>query len=74
MNTDQAFREATFRVFGCPPGTYGAGVTELVESKNWKTQEDLGNNYIRYTGYAYGKGSYGNHKPETFKPCFPEWM
>ncbi|ETR71429.1 MAG: hypothetical protein OMM_02492 [Candidatus Magnetoglobus multicellularis str. Araruama] len=67
MDTDQAFREATFRVFGCPPGTYGAGVAELVESKNWKTQEDLGNNYIRYTGHAYGKGSYGNHKPETFK-------
>ncbi|MBU0991442.1 MAG: cobaltochelatase subunit CobN [Proteobacteria bacterium] len=67
MNADQAFREATFRVFGCPPGTYGAGVAELVESKNWKTQEDLGNNYIRYSGHAYGKGSYGSHKPDTFR-------
>jgi len=67
MDTDQAFREATFRIFGCPPGSYGAGVAELVESKKWKTQEDLGNNYIRYSGHAYGKGSYGNHKPETFR-------
>ncbi len=67
MDADQAFREATFRVFGCPPGTYGAGVSELVESKNWKTQEDLGNNYIRYSCHAYGNGSYGNHKPETFR-------
>ena len=64
---DQAFREATFRVFGCPPGTYGAGVKELVESKNWKTQEDLGNNYIRYTSHAYGEGSYGIQKPAVFR-------
>jgi len=67
MTHDQAFREATFRVFGCPPGTYGAGVSELVESKNWKTQEDLGNNYIRYSSHAYGEGSYGSKKPEAFR-------
>ena len=67
MDREQAMREATFRVFGCPPGTYGAGVSELVESKNWKTQEDLGNNYIRYTAHAYGKGSYGKQKPAAFR-------
>ena len=67
MDEDAAFREASFRVFGCPPGTYGAGVTELVESKNWETQEDLGNNYIRYSSHAYGKGSYGKQKPATFR-------
>lgn len=67
MDMEQAMREATFRVFGCPPGTYGAGVSELVESKNWKTQEDLGNNYIRYTAHAYGKGSYGKQKPAAFR-------
>ena len=67
MDADAAFREATFRVFGCPPGTYGAGVAELVESKNWETQEDLGNNYIRYSSHAYGRGSYGTQKPETFR-------
>ncbi|OPX36528.1 MAG: cobalamin biosynthesis protein CobN [Desulfobacteraceae bacterium 4484_190.1] len=67
MDEKDAFREATFRVFGCPPGTYGAGVAELVESKNWKTREDLGNNYIRYSAHAYGKGSYGNQKPASFR-------
>jgi cobaltochelatase CobN len=67
MNEEDAFREATFRVFGCPPGTYGAGVAELVESKNWETQEDLGNNYIRYSAHAYGKGSYGQHKAGAFR-------
>ncbi len=67
MNEDEAMREATFRVFSCPPGTYGAGVSELVESKNWETQEDLGESYIRYSAHAYGRGTYGTQKPETFK-------
>lgn len=67
MSEEDALREATFRVFGCPPGTYGAGVTELVESGNWENQEDLGNNYIRYTAHAYGKGSYGRQQPAAFR-------
>ncbi len=67
LSEDEAMREATFRVFGCPPGTYGAGVEELIESKNWKTQDDLAANYIRYSAHAYGKGSYGKQKPKTFK-------
>lgn len=67
MTEEDAFREATFRVFSCPPGTYGAGVAELVESKNWETQEDLGNNYIRYSSHAYGRGSYGQQKPDAYR-------
>ena len=67
MSRDEAMREASFRVFSCPPGTYGAGVSELVESKNWETKDDLGNNYIRYSAHAYGQGSYGKQKPEQFR-------
>jgi cobaltochelatase CobN len=67
MGEQEAWREATFRVFGCPPGTYGAGVSELVESKKWETKSDLGEIYIRYAGHAYGKGSYGLTRPETFR-------
>ncbi len=67
MSRDEAMREASFRVFSCPPGTYGAGVSELVETKNWKSKDDLGNNYIRYSAHAYGKGSYGKQKPEQFR-------
>lgn len=67
MDSAEAWREATFRVFGCPPGTYGAGVEELVESKNWETQEDLADNYIRYSAHAYGKGSYGQQRPAAFR-------
>ena len=67
MTEEEAWREATFRVFSCPPGTYGAGVKDLVETKNWKTQQDLGNAYIRYSSHVYGDGSYGKQKPAVFK-------
>ena len=66
-NENEAKRLATLRVFGCPPGTYGAGVAELIESKNWENQSDLGNNYIRYSSHAYGKGTYGIAVPEVMK-------
>jgi cobaltochelatase CobN len=67
LSDDEAWREATFRVFGCPPGTYGAGVEELVETKKWKTKEDLGEIYIHFSGHAYGKDSYGLTRPKNFR-------
>ncbi|MDR2198626.1 MAG: cobaltochelatase subunit CobN [Deltaproteobacteria bacterium] len=67
LKEGEAWREATFRIFGCPPGTYGAGVAELVESKKWEKREDLGEIYVRYSGHAYGKGSYGLVRPRSFR-------
>jgi cobaltochelatase CobN len=67
MSEEDAWRAATLRVFGCPPGTYGAGVAELVESKAWQTRKDLGDVYIRYSAHAYGKGMYGDQRPQTFR-------
>ena len=66
-NGKDAWRQATLRVFGCPPGTYGAGVAELVESKQWETRKDLGEIYIRYSAHAYGHGVYGTHTPQIFQ-------
>lgn len=64
---EDAWRMATLRVFGCPPGTYGAGVAELVESKQWKEQKDLGEAYIQYSSHAYGQGYYGKQVPKLFR-------
>jgi len=58
---------ATLRVFGCPPGTYGAGVAELVESRQWQSRDDLGEIYIRYSAHAYGQGSDGRARPGVFR-------
>ncbi|HOF88083.1 MAG TPA: cobaltochelatase subunit CobN, partial [Armatimonadota bacterium] len=67
LSEEEAWRLATLRVFGCPPGTYGAGVAELVEAKAWRTQADLGEAYIRYSAHAYGEGSYGEQRPRAFR-------
>mgnify|MGYP001188637810 FL=1 len=67
LDPEDAWRLATLRVFGCPPGTYGAGVAELVESKQWDTKEDLGEVYIRYSAHAYGRGDYGTQRPQVFR-------
>jgi cobaltochelatase CobN len=67
LSEEEAWRESTFRVFGCPPGTYAAGVKELVGSKQWQNQQDLGNAYIHFSGYAYGRGQYGLKRPENFR-------
>lgn len=67
VSEEDAWRLATLRVFGCPPGTYGAGVEELVESKQWKEQKDLGEAYIRYSSHAYGQGHYGTQTPKLFR-------
>ena len=34
-------RRARTRIFGSKPGTYGAGMLELIESGNWRSDEDL---------------------------------
>jgi cobaltochelatase CobN len=67
LGEKEAFREATFRLFGCPPGTYGAGVAELVESRKWRNASELGEIYVRYGGHAYGEGAYGLTRPQNFR-------
>ncbi|MDR0548826.1 MAG: cobaltochelatase subunit CobN, partial [Deltaproteobacteria bacterium] len=66
-SAEEAYREATFRIFGCPPGTYGAGVEELIETKTWRTQDDLAETYIRHSAHAYGQGSYGLTRPDNYR-------
>jgi cobaltochelatase CobN len=66
-NEEKARELAALRVFGCPPGTYGAGVEELIESKRWENQDDLAENYIRYSAHAYSRTSYGTVQKDAFK-------
>ena len=67
INQQQAKDEACYRVFGCKPGAYGDGVSDAIDSKNWKDNKDLGELYAIWGGYAYGKKNYGVTVPEQFK-------
>ncbi|MGE0219535.1 cobaltochelatase subunit CobN, partial [Mycolicibacterium sp.] len=38
-------RRATTRIFGSKPGTYGAGLLQLIDSRNWRDDNDLAQVY-----------------------------
>nr|WP_222131859.1 cobaltochelatase subunit CobN [Pseudonocardia sp. C8] len=49
-------RRARTRIFGSKPGTYGAGLLQLVDSRDWRGDSDLAEVYSTWGGYAYGRG------------------
>jgi cobaltochelatase CobN len=69
VNPTVAREEALYRVFGDQPGAYGCGVSEAIDSKNWKDQQDLSDIYINWGSYAYTRKTYGRQVPEQFKRC-----
>lgn len=59
--------EAAHRVFGTPPGAYGAGVNRLAtRSGAWHERKQLGDAYRRRMGHVYGKGNQGEPAHQAF--------
>ena len=48
-------RRSTTRIFGSKPGTYGAGLLQLIDSRNWRDDADLAQVYTAWGGFAYGR-------------------
>ncbi len=67
VKEEEAFVQAMHRIFGCPPGGYGAGVAYLLEEKNWEKLEDLSDVYVRWGAHVYGEGQSGTFMPNLFK-------
>lgn len=56
----QAGKQAAYRVFGAPPGAYGAGVNRMVErSGSWEQRSEVGQVYLHRMGHAYGENLSG---------------
>jgi cobaltochelatase CobN len=49
-------RRATTRIFGSKPGSYGAGILQVMESGSWRSDADLAEVYTAWGGFAYGRG------------------
>jgi cobaltochelatase CobN len=49
-------RRATTRIFGSKPGSYGAGLLPLIDTRTWRDDADLAEVYAVWGGYAYGRG------------------
>ncbi|RLU87568.1 cobaltochelatase subunit CobN [Streptomyces griseocarneus] len=63
-------RRATTRIFGSRPGTYGAGLLQLIDSRDWRTDADLAEVYTVWGGYAYGRGLEGRSAREEMETAY----
>ena len=66
MPVHEAEAEARYRIFGSKPGSYGAGILPLIETRNWKDDNDFARAFLSWGGYAYGKGADGVDAQNTF--------
>jgi len=67
VSPEQAAKQSRYRVFGSKPGSYGAGLLNLIDERNWKNDDDLAEVYIRWGSYAYTATDHGVAAAEPFK-------
>ncbi|HEX5366567.1 MAG TPA: cobaltochelatase subunit CobN [Acidimicrobiales bacterium] len=58
------------RIWGPPPGGYGTGVLPVIERGSWRTDADLAEVYLSWSGFAYGRGRAGEPAPEAMRRRF----
>ena len=58
------------RLFGPKPGSYGSGILPLLESRDWRTDDDLAAVYLAWGGWAYGRGRTGEAAPDAMRRRF----
>jgi cobaltochelatase CobN len=63
-------RRATTRIFGSKPGSYGAGILQVVESGNWRDDADLAEVYTAWGGFAYGRGLDGAPAADDMRTAY----
>jgi cobaltochelatase CobN len=68
LPTDEAEAQSRYRMFGSKPGSYGAGILPLIESGNWKGDQDFAQVFVEWGGYAYSQNAPG----VDAKPVFAE--
>jgi cobaltochelatase CobN len=63
---EEAEARSRYRIFGAKPGTYGAGIQPLIETRHWKSDEDFAQVFLEWGGYAYGKDVSGVDARDVF--------
>ncbi|MDN4161479.1 cobaltochelatase subunit CobN [Nocardioides abyssi] len=63
-------RRATTRIFGSKPGSYGAGILQVVESGTWRDDADLAEVYTAWGGFAYGRGLDGAPAADDMRTAY----
>ena len=63
---DEVEARARYRIFGAKPGTYGAGILQLIETRHWQDEHDFATVFVEWGGYAYGRGADGVDARDVF--------
>ena len=66
LPAEEAETQTHYRMFGAKPGAYGAGILPLIETGNWKNDEDFARAFLEWGGYAYGKSADGVDAKSVF--------
>ncbi|BDP40079.1 cobaltochelatase subunit CobN [Deinococcus aetherius] len=64
---EEAQSRAAYRLFGSAPGTYGAGMLDLINEGNWKDDADFARTFVNWGGYAYTAAEAGTDAREDFR-------
>ncbi|MBJ7332387.1 MAG: cobaltochelatase subunit CobN [Solirubrobacteraceae bacterium] len=72
LEESEAWRRATTRIFGSKPGTYGAGLIQLLETRDWRDDADLAKVYESWGGFAYGRGLDGAPAGDAMRAAFAQ--
>ena len=67
VESEEAQRRSTYRIFGSKPGAYGAGLQALIDERGWVDSGDLARAYLSWSGYAYGAGVQGAAEHRLFE-------
>ncbi len=59
LSPEEAWRQATYRIFGAREGVYGAGVSAILEGRNWGSIDDIADVFVQWGAHAYGAGTKG---------------
>ena len=55
-----------YRIFGPKPGAYNTRLTDIIETSEWLSEEELAKFYIEDMMYAYGENVHGEEAAENF--------
>ncbi len=63
---DLSERAKTIRIFGDPPGAFGAGIDLALKAGAWESDKDLARYFIQSSAFAYGNGLNGRRSVREF--------
>ncbi|MGO1819873.1 MAG: cobaltochelatase subunit CobN, partial [Senegalia sp. (in: firmicutes)] len=69
---EEAKELSVSRIFGPEAGNYGTGLTDIIESKNWEEEEELGTVFLENLKYVYNRKSHGEDVKELYEKNLKE--